>query len=77
MGDDVIDLTAIPGLTPASYIGGASFSGLNQVRIQQVGADVLVQINTAGNGLPESEFLIANATFGAGVGQVNGTDFLL
>ena len=77
MGDDVIDLTAIPELTAASYIGGASFTGLNQVRIQQVGADVVVQIQTAGNGLPESEILIANVTFGSGVAQINGTDFLL
>jgi hypothetical protein len=38
---------------------------------------VLVQINTAGTGVAESEFMILNATVAAGPRQVDGTDFLL
>jgi hypothetical protein len=38
---------------------------------------VLVQINTAGVSVAESEILIANATLGNGVGQVGANDFLL
>jgi Ca2+-binding RTX toxin-like protein len=76
-GEDAIDMTAIPGLTGASFIGNVAFTGINQVRVQQVGPDVLVQVNTAGDTTPEAEMLLANTTIGAGAGQVNGTDFLL
>ena len=48
-----------------------------RTRAIQSGANVLVQINTTGNSVAESEILIANATLGTGVGQVSANDFLL
>lgn len=76
-GDDVIDLTAIAGLDATSFIDGDVFSAPNQVRIEQVGLDVLVQINSSGMSGAEGEILIANATTGMGAGQVDAGDFLL
>jgi Ca2+-binding RTX toxin-like protein len=73
-GDDVIDLTGIAGIT--TYNGINAFTAPGQVRIQQVGANVLVQINTVGNDVAEGEIIIANATIGLGIGQVSGGDFL-
>jgi Ca2+-binding RTX toxin-like protein len=74
-GNDVIDLSLMAGVS--AFIGTAAFSAAGQVRVQQAGANVLVQINTVGNGGAESEILIANATLGAGAGQVDGSDFLV
>jgi hypothetical protein len=75
-GDDLIDLTGIiPGVF--TFIGNAGFSAVNQVRAVQSGANVLVQINTVGTSGAEGEIVIANATLGGGIGQVNGADFLL
>jgi Ca2+-binding RTX toxin-like protein len=75
-GNDVIDISAVvPGA--GTYIASNPFSAPGQVRVQQVGANVLVQINTVGNGIAESEILLAGATLGAGIGQVDIGDFLL
>jgi Ca2+-binding RTX toxin-like protein len=76
-GDDIIDLTGIiPGVL--TFIGGAAFSGANQVRYQQVGANVLVEINTAGSTAAEGQNTHLNTTNGnAALGQVNAADFLL
>jgi hypothetical protein len=76
-GDDVIDLTGIiPGVF--TFIGQAAFTAANQVRYQQVGANVLVQINTTGNSVAEGEITLLNTTIGNGAaGQVNAADFLL
>jgi hypothetical protein len=76
-GDDTIDLTGIiPGVF--AFIGNAAFTAANQVRYQQVGANVLVQINTTGPGGAEGEITLLNTTIGNGaVGQVNSADFLL
>jgi serralysin len=74
-GEDVIDLTGIPGLT--TYQGINAFTAPGQVRIQQVGANIVVEINTVGNSVAEGEITILNATIGLGVGQVSGSDFLI
>jgi hypothetical protein len=74
-GDDLIDLTAMPGVS--SFIGTAAFTAAGQVRVQQAGTSVLVQINTAGVGGAESEILIVGATLGNAVSQVWANDFLL
>jgi Ca2+-binding RTX toxin-like protein len=76
-GDDIMDLTGIiPGVL--MFIGGAAFTAANQVRYQQVGANVLVEINTAGNTTAEGQITLLNTTIGnAAVGQVNAADFLL
>ena len=74
-GDDLIDLTGIPGVT--TYMGLNPFNTPGQVSIHQVGANVVVQINTLGNSIAEGEIIIANATIGLGVGQVSGGDFLI
>jgi subtilisin family serine protease len=75
LGNDVIDLSMMPGVT--AFISTAAFTAPGQVRVQQAGVNVLVQINTAGNSVAESEILIANATLGAGVGQVDASDFMV
>lgn len=75
LGDDRIDLTLVAGVT--DFVAQAQFTAPGQVRVQQAGSSVLVQINTAGNDTAEAEILIANATIGTGVGQVDGGDFLL
>ena len=76
-GDDVIDLTGIiPGIF--IFIGQVAFAAANQVRYQQVGANVLVQINTTGPNGAEGEITLVNTTIGNGaIGQVNAADFLL
>jgi Ca2+-binding RTX toxin-like protein len=75
-GDDVIDLTGIPGVL--TFIGQQAFTAAGQVRYQQVGANVLVQINTDGNSVAEGEITLLNTTIGnAAVGQVSSSDFLL
>jgi Ca2+-binding RTX toxin-like protein len=76
-GDDVMDFTGIiPGVL--TFIGQAAFTAANQVRYQQVGANVLVQINTAGASGAEGEITLLNTTIGNGaVGQVNAADFML
>ena len=73
--NDVIDLSEMASVT--TFIGAAAFTAAGQVRAVQSGVNVLVQINTVGAGGAESEILIANATLGAGAGQVDGADFLL
>jgi Ca2+-binding RTX toxin-like protein len=75
MGDDVIDLRSMAGVD--TFIGIGPFTAAGQVRIQQAGGNVLVQINTAGTSGAESEILLVGATIGAGVGQVNASDFML
>jgi Ca2+-binding RTX toxin-like protein len=77
LNDDRIDLTGIiPGVL--TFIGQGAFTAANQVRFQQVGANVLVQINTAGPNTAEGEITLLNTTIGnAAVGQVNAADFLL
>jgi hypothetical protein len=47
------------------------------VRATQAGANVLVEINTIGISVAESQILIAAATLGAGAGQVDASDFAL
>jgi Ca2+-binding RTX toxin-like protein len=76
-GDDVMDLTAtIPGVF--TFIGQQAFTAANQVRYQQAGANVLVEINTTGNATAEGQITLLNTTIGNGaVGQVNAADFLL
>jgi Ca2+-binding RTX toxin-like protein len=74
-GDDIIDLSAVPGVT--SFIGLVGFTAPGQVRVQQVFADVLVQINMVGNSVAEAEILVANTTIGNGPTQLNSGDFLL
>jgi hypothetical protein len=76
-GDDVMDLTGIiPGVL--TFIGQAAFTAGNQVRYQQVGANVLVEINTAGASGAEGQITLLNTTIGnAAVGHVNAADFLL
>jgi Ca2+-binding RTX toxin-like protein len=74
-GDDIIDLTAVAGVT--SFIGLNGFTAPGQVRVQQMGADVLVQINTVGNSVAEAEILVANTTIGNGATQLSSSDFLL
>jgi Ca2+-binding RTX toxin-like protein len=73
--NDVIDLSSMASVS--AFIGAAEFTAAGQVRAVQSGANVLVQINTVGAGGAESEILIANATLGAGAGQVDAGDFLL
>ena len=75
LGDDIIDLSPIPGVT--TFIGSAAFTAAGQVRAIQSGAHVLVQINTTGIGGAESEILLLDTTLGGGVGQVDAADFLL
>jgi serralysin len=76
MGNDIIDMTIlVPGV--GSFIGNALFSAPGQVRVQQAGPNVLVQINLSGNGVAESEILITGVTLGFGVGQVGPDDFLM
>jgi Ca2+-binding RTX toxin-like protein len=72
--DDIIDLSAMSGAD--TFIGTTAFSAPGQVRIQQAGANVLVQINATGVNGAEAEILIVGATIGAGAGQVNGGDFV-
>jgi len=74
-GEDFIDLSGMAGVS--TFIGAEAFSAAGQVRAVQQGANVLVQINTAGNSVAEGEITILNATLGNGVGMVNAADFLL
>ena len=60
-----------------AHIGGAAFTAANQVRYQQVGTNVVVQINTVGPNAAEGEITLLNTTIGnAAMGQVNAADFL-
>jgi uncharacterized protein YkwD len=70
--NDTINLSAMAGVT--TYIGQAAFSAPGQVRAIQVGANVLVQINTVGNtATPEAEILLAQTL----IGTIDPSDFML
>lgn len=78
-GEDRINLALIdarPGLTgnqAFSYIGTAGFTGEGQVRAVQVGGDVVLYLNTAGNGLPEMQIALHNVQLSV----LDPTDFIL
>ena len=75
LGNDVVDLTLMAGVS--SYIGTANFTAAGQVRAIVSGANVLIQINTVGAGIAESEILLLNTTLGNGVGQLGAGDILV
>ena len=72
-GDDVIDLSGLAAAA-LTYKGTAAFTGINQVRINDIaGADLIVQINLSGTTAPEMEIRLSNTA----IGLIAATDFLL
>ncbi|MDB5505555.1 MAG: Ca2+-binding protein toxin-related [Devosia sp.] len=68
--NETIDLSGFAGTL--TYVGQSGFSAANQVRALQSGADVLIQINTAGTGGAESEILLKATT----IGTIDAGDFI-
>lgn len=71
-GNDLIDLRAVFGGT-LTYVDTAAFSGLGQVRIKDIGADVLVEVNTGGSLAADMTIRLANTN----PNVVDGADFLV
>jgi Ca2+-binding RTX toxin-like protein len=70
--DDRIDLSAIDAIQGAgtandvfAFRGTAAFTAAGQVRVQQVGAHTLVEVNTFGAGGAEMSILLLNVTAAA------------
>ncbi len=70
---DKIHVAAISGLT--TYIGTANFSAAGQIRVQQSGADTIVQFNTTGTSVAEMEILLQN--FNNTNTPLSQTDFIV
>ena len=75
---DQIDLSAVAGGASLTWMGGADFTGINQVRVytRSTNKATIVAINTAGGTTPESRIEILD---GAGVDDsaYTAADFLL
>lgn len=75
--EDLIDLLAIDAKVAQAndqafvFRGTKAFSGLGQCRIRDLGADVIVELNTLGGKAPEFSLYLK------GVGSLNATDFIL
>jgi Ca2+-binding RTX toxin-like protein len=69
--DDTLDLSGFAG--NLTWLGTGAIGGLNQVRIEQVGSHVLVQINAYGDVNPDVEILLGNTS----LANVTSSDFLL
>jgi hypothetical protein len=75
--EDLIDLSAIDAKVAQNndqafvFRGTKAFSGLGQCRIRDLGADVIVELNTLGGKASEFSLYIK------GVGSLNATDFIL
>jgi Ca2+-binding RTX toxin-like protein len=61
VGNDRIDLSGVvPGVL--TYRGFLGFTGINQVRVAAAGADVIVEVNLAGNTAPEMQIQLENTS---------------
>lgn len=69
--DDTIDLSGFAGVL--TYVNSAAFTDLNQVRAIQSGANVLIQINSAGDLAADAEILLTNTA----LAQIDLGDFIL
>lgn len=73
MGNDRIDLSAIYG-PKLAYIHAAAFTNVGQVRINDVaGADVIVEVNTAGSLAADFAIRLKATT----LGSIQASDFIL
>jgi Ca2+-binding RTX toxin-like protein len=73
LGNDRIDFRAlVPGLL--AYRGGGAFTGINQVRINDVpGTSILVEVNLVGNAVPELSIRLTQTT----AASMAASDFFL
>jgi Ca2+-binding RTX toxin-like protein len=69
--DDTLDLSGFAGTL--AWRGTGAIGGLNQVRVEQAGSHVLVQINAYGDLNPDVEILLSNTS----LANVTSSDFLL
>ena len=73
-GDDLIDLSLFLGAAVLTYRGTMAFTGINQVRVAQSGADVLVSLNLDGNTATIESQIVLTSTMLASMSQ---SDFVL
>ena len=73
-GDDLIDLSLFLGAAQLHWQGTLAFTGTNQVRVSQSGADVLVSLNLDGNLATTEMQIVLHAT---ALGSITQSDFLL